>query len=319
MLCRQDALRQSFHAGELRDYAFSTRWRSAIMGNLGDDISVPTRASRHDAACARLRGTWVGEMGEVEPELSAPPVVSTAQSLSEWLVTAHGTAIAAIEIAQVRELLANLFGYHIVQIGDPSLPSLIDHSRIAHRVRIGCTAELGNVDLCAVPGALPIAPNSVDVVVLPHALEFAINPHEVLREAERVLIGEGHLLIVGFNPWSSFGLWRRAIGWRGVAPWSGRFLSLTRLHDWLGLLGFEVERVVRASFRPPLAHAQWHQRIEFLERMGGHLWPLLGNVYVVLARKRVALFTPVRERWRKRRRLATGSVVEPTARQRSCE
>ena len=318
MLCRQEALGQPFHAGELRDCAFNTRWRSAITRNFGDDISVPTRAPWHDAAGARVRGTRVGEMG-TEPELSALPVAPTAQSLSEWLVTAHGAAIATIEITQVRELLANLFGYHIVQIGDPSLPNLIDHSRIAHQVRIGCTAELGHVDLCAVPGALPLAPNSVDVVVLPHALEFAANPHDVLREAERVLIGEGHLLIVGFNPWSSFGVWRRAIGWRGAAPWSGRFLSLTRLHDWLGLLGFEVERVVRASFRPPLAHAQWHQRMEFLERMGGHFWPLLGNVYVVLARKRVALFTPVRERWRKRRRLATGSVVEPTARQRPCE
>ena len=235
--------------------------------------------------------------------------------LNRWFTTVPGSAIAEIEQALAGEILPNLFGYHVVQIGAPHAAELIAHSRISHRVVIGTDwneSPLGQI--IAAPDALPVERNAVDVVVLPHTLEFAYNAHGVLREAERILIGEGHIVILGFNPWSSFGVWRGALSWRGRVPWSGRFLSLSRLKDWLGLLGFEIERVVRASFRPPLHSARWHTRLEFMEGMGGHFWPLLSNVYVLVARKRVEAIIPIRATWARRRRVAAGSMVKPTAR-----
>jgi SAM-dependent methyltransferase len=253
------------------------------------------------------------EISDVPNRTSSTEI--SVSGLGEWLQSEPGAAVASIETHLVRELLGNLFGYHIVQIGDLSLPSFLEHSRISHRIRINSMPlTCAEAALCARPEALPLETGSIDVVVMPHALEFAANPHDVLREAERILIGEGHVVVIGFNPWSLFGLWQRTIGWRGALPWAGRFLSMTRLQDWLRLLGFEIESVVRASFRPPLVTPHWHRRVEFLERLGGHFWPLFGNVYVVLARKRVIMVTRVRERWSARRRLATSSVVEPSAR-----
>jgi SAM-dependent methyltransferase len=238
-----------------------------------------------------------------------------AARLAEWLASFQGTTIAESECRIARELLANLFGYHIVQVGLPTALTLLEDTRIAHRVLVSTeTDPCAGVSLLARADGLPIAPSSVDVMLLPHLLEFSANPHGILREAERVLIAEGHLLIFGFNPWSTFGFWRRAAGWRGFAPWSGRFLSLARVSDWLSLLGFDIERIARISYRPPLASARWHQRLEFMERLGAHFWPLFSNVYCVLARKRVATVTPIRANWATRRRLAAGGVAEPTGR-----
>jgi SAM-dependent methyltransferase len=149
---------------------------------------------------------------------------------------------------------------------------------------------------------------------MPHVLEFANDPRRVLREAERVLIGEGHLVIVGFNPFSWYGVGSLLLRWQGAVPWSGRFIALGRVKDWVQLLGFEVMRVERAVFRPPLAAANLGRRLEFLERLGAYLWPGMGAVYVLLARKRVEGLTPLRASWRQRRRLMAGGVVEPTVR-----
>ena len=235
--------------------------------------------------------------------------------LRAWYQELAGQTVAELERDMAREILPNLFGYHLVQIGE-SANALCDFSRISHRVMLGLEDPSSSAaSAIARPDALPLASNSVDVVILPHTLEFAPNPHGILREAERILIGEGHILIMGFNPWSTFGLYRRALGWRGHAPWSGDFLGLTRVRDWLGLLGFEVERVLRDSYRPPLKSLRWHQRTEFLERFGGHFWPMFSNLYVILARKRVATARPIPASWKMRRRLTTSNAIEPTVRQ----
>ncbi len=252
----------------------------------------------------------------VRVNVSAHPLAAPGLAgLRAWYQEIAGQTVAEFERDIARAVLPNLFGYHLVQIGD-SANDLCEFSRISHRVVLGLEEVPTRIDgAISRPDALPIASNSIDVVVLPHTLEFALNPHGILREAERILIGEGHLLILGFNPWSSFGLCRRVLGWRGHAPWSGNFLGQARVRDWLGLLGFEVDRVLRASYRPPLKSLRWHQRTEFLERFGGHFWPMLSNLYAILARKRVEAARPIPASWKMRRRLSAAGAIEPTVRQ----
>jgi ubiquinone/menaquinone biosynthesis C-methylase UbiE len=52
---------------------------------------------------------------------------------------------------------------------------------------------------------LPFAANSIDLAVMPHVLESHDNPHQILREVERILIPDGQLVITGFNPLSLWG------------------------------------------------------------------------------------------------------------------
>lgn len=161
---------------------------------------------------------------------------------------------------------------------------------------------------------LPIASDSLDVILLPHTLEYVARPHEVLREAERTLIPEGHLLILGFNPWSQFGIRRMLCGWRNTSPWCGHFYSTVRLKDWLALLGFDTVLVQHYFFRPPLQNERIMRRLFALEQAGKRFWPPFGGGYLLVAKKRVTTLTPIKPRWRNRRSIVSVGSTEPTVR-----
>ncbi len=240
---------------------------------------------------------------------------SLAVAVRRWYGAPPGSLLADIERRLLARFLPDLFGFHIVQLGCHHVEDLLDASRVTHKVRIDLGHTLNaDADMHCVEDALPLQANSIDVLVLPHVLEFAHDAHRVLREAERVLIGEGHLVILGFNPWSFFGVRSLLTRWQGRAPWHGRFIGTARVKDWLQLLGFDVLHVERGSYRPPSRSARLNQHLEFMERLGAFCWPLFGNIYVIVARKRVEGLTPLRASWRQRRRLVAASVIEPTTR-----
>jgi SAM-dependent methyltransferase len=149
---------------------------------------------------------------------------------------------------------------------------------------------------------LPFASQSLDLVVLPHLLEFAAEPHQVLREVERVLIPEGQLIISGFNPASLWGM-RQAAGrltGGSFLPRDGEFISLPRLKDWLKLLNMEVGRGQFGCYAPPCATQKWLHRFGFMEPAGARWWPYFGAVYVVRAIKRVQGMRLIGPVWNKR-------------------
>lgn len=136
---------------------------------------------------------------------------------------------------------------------------------------------------------LPYASQSLDLVVLPHGLEFSSEPHQLLREVERVLIAEGQLILCGFNPVSLWGV-RQFSGRLSGAPFlplDGEFISMPRLKDWLKLLNMEVSRGHFGCYAPPCRSEKWLQRFGVMESAGQHWWPFLGAVYIVQAIKRV--------------------------------
>jgi SAM-dependent methyltransferase len=167
--------------------------------------------------------------------------------------------------------------------------------------------------------ALPFAANSLDLVVLPHALELARDPHQTLREVERVLVPEGRVVIAGFNPASLWGLRQRAghmqqgMGFgRGRSlylPRAGDFIGYWRLRDWLRLLGFEVEVGRFGCWRPPVSSERWLERFAWMDTVGDRWWPVLGAVYFVVAVKRVRGMRLVGLAKTERRKAKAGAVV----------
>jgi SAM-dependent methyltransferase len=221
-----------------------------------------------------------------------------------WFAQAPGRWFQAEERAQLSTILPNLFGYHLLQLGDFYSRECLTSSRIPHCMALDRwlqqTPPAGERERSGIRGTpewLPIATDCLDVVLLPHTLELTEDPHQILREVDRVLIPEGHVVILGFNPWSPWMLWRLALGWRGRPPWCGRFIRPARLRDWLELLGFDMVESRRYFFRPPLARKGLMKRLRFLDRLGRRWWPVLGAGYVVVARKRVATLTPIKSRW----------------------
>ena len=158
--------------------------------------------------------------------------------------------------------------------------------------------------------SLAIASDSIDAVLLPHTLEYEPDPHEILREVGRILSGEGHLIVLGFRPLSSWGM-RHLFARHGFPPGIERLIGERRLRDWLKLLGFEIVDARRYLFALPWGAAASPEG--FFERAGESMWPLFASGYMLKARKRVYALTPIRPRWRLRPAVV-GGLIEPTTR-----
>jgi SAM-dependent methyltransferase len=203
--------------------------------------------------------------------------------LDVWLQSPQGRYILAWEQARLDAVVADLFGYNAIQLGLPQC-DLLANNRIPLRQ---VADDSGPVDVRCDLRRLPFSAHSIDLMVMPHVLEFHQDPHQILREVERVLIPEGEVLITGFNPISLWGVRRRLPNCPHDFPWSGQYLSVARLKDWLQLLGFEVERASFGCYSPPCAHERWLKRWHFMEAAGDRWWSFAGGVYLLRAIKRV--------------------------------
>lgn len=231
--------------------------------------------------------------------------------LDAWLETAPGRYLLEWEQRQCDALVADVFGYHAVQLGLAQLDALRSN-RMPHRwlatERPGSSPVSvghGTSALIADAAALPFQAASIDLIVLAHTLEFSADPHGALREAERVLVPEGKLVVCGLNPASLWGMRQqraralRRVGLgRAYLPWEGEFIGYWRLRDWLRLLGFEVESSRFGCYRPSLRSEDWLRRWAWMDSIGPRWWPIFGAAYAVVAVKRVRGMRLLGASWR---------------------
>jgi SAM-dependent methyltransferase len=227
--------------------------------------------------------------------------------LDTWFEGRTGAYLLRQERAVLNEVLPTAFGFYLVQAGawGPA-HGLLQSSPIRSRMVLDPQAD--DADLCADPGYLPFASDSVDTVVLPHTLERTPDPHQALREAERVLLGEGHLIVLGFHPWGPWGLRRQ---FAASPPWGGRYIRAGRLREWLAVLGFETLAIRNYLFRPPFTHDVLLVKSGLLDRWR---WRLTAGAYMLAARKRVLCVTPLRHQ-RLRPQRAFAGVIKPSTRE----
>lgn len=228
-------------------------------------------------------------------------------SLSDWLETPQGRYLLEWEQARLDAVVADIFGYNALQLGLPEL-DLLRANRMPFRFTCG---SLGKAAVLADDDALPFATASLDLVVLPHVLEFARRPHHVLREVERVLVPEGSVVISGFNPYSLWGVRRLLARKRGELPWRGQYLSVLRVRDWLTLLGFETQNGHFGCFAPAVTTPAWLEHWSFMDRAGPRWWPVCGATYVVQGIKRVQGTRLIMPNWREKR--ASAKRLSPVA------
>lgn len=204
---------------------------------------------------------------------------------------------------------SKMFGYYMLKLG-PLAEGIDSHySTIRNQYHLSMAAD---ADIKGSLTSLPIAANSIDAVVMPFCLEFSEDPHQVMREAVRVLTPQGHLLLIGFNPFGMVGLGKA--GWRSRKqyPWCGQFYSEYRMRDWLKLLGNEVlseQRAVYASLRgrnPPRP---------FQQLIFSHYFPRFGSVYLLMVKKREIPVNLIKAKWYRRPVVKPLSII-PSA---NCE
>lgn len=186
----------------------------------------------------------------------------------------------------------DIFGFNAIQLGLPQ-HNLLQASRIPLRVMTG---KEGEAQVWLESVELPFETGSIDLMLLPHVLEFNEHPHQILREVERVLLPEGSLILSGFNPHSLWGM-RRALGSKFEYPWNGNFISFSRMKDWLALLGFEVVEIHFACYAPPFISPALLKRTQFFEPAGDRWWEVGGGVYFLKAIKRVPGMRLIKPKW----------------------
>ena len=240
----------------------------------------------------------------------------TIIELGAWLQSAPGRYLLQWEQERLDHAVTDAFGFHALQLGLPELGGL-RANRMPHRWVASDSLLVPEALAMPPPGdllittqppeepvslhcefdALPFRDHSIDLVVLPHALELARDPHLALREVDRILVPEGRVVITGFNPASLWGLrqrtgrLRRGMGMGRAQslylPRAGDFIGYWRLRDWLRLLGFEVEAGRFGCYRPPFNSPRWLERFAWMDPVGDRWWPVLGAVYFLTAVKRV--------------------------------
>jgi len=239
------------------------------------------------------------------------PAISFHQPIlpSSWGTLPNGEIILDEINSQLAPWWPKFFGYHLLKIG--ALSGEIDSSNCAikHQVTLldNKRVEPDTVfkpSLYAEIDDLPISEHSVDVCLLSHALEFSLDPHHVIREANRVLIPNGYLVITGYNPFSLVGLNKLIPYRRQQSPWKERFFSTMRIKDWLQLMGFEIlmeQNCLHSTLANKMGQGALTQR---WRQLAATYIPSLGSIYVIVAKKRVYPLTPIKPKWKLRAKLS---------------
>jgi SAM-dependent methyltransferase len=230
----------------------------------------------------------------------------------DWLATPLGRRCLGNEQRLMRRTLERVFGEQCLQIGSwGPRNTFLRHARTQRRALIDWRRD-ADADIVCDSQQLAVAADSVDAVLLPHTLERTSSPHALLREVDRVLRADGHLIVLSFVPSGLWGL-RHLLSGRGYPPGNERMIREGRLRDWLELLSFEVASAIRYCHTLPL------ERVRQLAVLPREEWaqrwlPLLSGGYLLHAQKRVQPLTPVRPMWRRQRLRVVGGLVEPTTR-----
>lgn len=248
------------------------------------------------------------------------PVWLDAQApLSQWYASNLGQSIAARLESELGARLGDVFGYQGLQVGNlvPGLHLLAGAGLQRHLI-LDAPTGTGQADIHGDVLSLPIASGTMKAVAFFHTLDFCSNPHQALREANRVLTDDGQLIIVGFNPYSAFGVRHRLSVWRQREPWSGNFYARHRITDWLSVLDYRVLDSSAMFMLPPINSERLLRRFAKLESLHRFIGGV-GGVYVMRARKQTLpmTMTMVRQWGRSRKTMAAGSFARTSEQGRS--
>jgi len=275
-----------------------------------------------------------GKPGRPSKQIQKPPNwVECQPQLLEWYASDLGQSILTNLIERLDHILPTVFGYQGLQLGtlahDQSLLEKAGIHRPVLMASPACNKPLAQehaeadsnsgsyelpsaqsgfkTQLSADVSSLPIASDVMKLVIMPHTLDFCADPYQALREADRVLTNDGHLIIIGFSRWSLFGLRRGVLRWQRQVPWNGNFYSRNRVVDWLSVLSYNVEQKQSFFLRPPVRNAKLLRRLRLLEKNQRWLG-YFGGIYLLHAKKQTIPLIPAKSIWLPKR-----SSIETTS------
>lgn len=223
------------------------------------------------------------------------------QHWDHWLTQCLGKDLLATEQRFLAQWVAKHSGKHSLLLGVPEQIALLNVSASSYQYRWLLTPLFHHKEKnCSIEASfheMPILPGSVDLMLLPHSLEFVDNPHHVLTEACRLVKPEGYIVIIGFNPYSLLGL-KKYWGKAKSTPWTSHFIPRHQIQAWLALSDFMMIEQRMAFFRPPVSQPNLLQKLKFLEYVGSILYRAFGGIYILVAQAKITPLTPIRLHWK---------------------
>jgi SAM-dependent methyltransferase len=231
--------------------------------------------------------------------------------MDRWYETPLGSFIGQRVRHALEDFMSTSFGYYTISVGvNPRVCGLLDHCRTRHQFHFGYPEQAPSA--VSEPEVLPIANDSIDVVVLNHALSLSVDPHAMLREVNRVLIPDGKLVIIDFNPASLWGLRHLLQGWLDKVPWGGQYYTAHRIKDWATLLGFELQAEACQGFVLPFEVSRLINRMSVFEKFSQRWLGFSGAVNILVFEKNTIPLTPYRPRW-VGQKILPPKVIRPAA------
>ena len=227
-------------------------------------------------------------------------------ALDIWYLTPLGVYLSHQIKNHLDEIFSTSFGYYAIQLGsNPMYPEFLDGCRVKHVFHLGQNQQ---VDAKIDPVSLPVANDSTDLVILTHALSQSSDPHALLREVNRVLIPDGKLIIIDFNPVSLWGLRHLFQSWLDEAPWGGHYYTARRIKDWTSLLGFELLHHYRCAYVMPFNFRRLIERSRILSKFFERWISFSGAINILEFEKDTIPLTPFKKRWVKQRILSPKAI-----------
>lgn len=224
------------------------------------------------------------------------------QQWNQWLSQNFlGNILLEAEQKCYSSVLERHFGRHALIIGVPNQSDLLKETSLACHTLLTPLVSREKISSYIESDLreLPIMTGSIDLVLLPHTLEFLDNPRQLLNEACRVIKPEGLIVVSGFNPYSTWGV-KKLLTKQKTWQWSGNFIPSYKVKNWLSLADFEMEKQTTTLFAPPIQHQKMYEKLSVMEQVGNKCFPQLGGVYILAARAKVIPLTPIRWKWKQK-------------------
>jgi len=227
-----------------------------------------------------------------------------------------GLSNKRVELAKnkLEPILAGIFGYHALLYTDKAKQLVSDKLCVQNAMLI--SDQLNNAvqhngsDLICRYEELPIASDMIDLLVLPDILQRSQAPHQILRECERVLIPEGHVILLIANPISWLSIKNRLIYFITQQQNKPKAIGRLRLNDWFRLLGFELVSEVPVCITDQ--KIQQRDSYSWFKKLSTFICNYLSGYYIIVAKKKVSTMIPIRPSWRSNKKLVRPRIAEPS-------
>lgn len=224
----------------------------------------------------------------------------------QWSELSQGD-LARDELEKALEpIIERIFGYYLVKLG--SLSSQISLTACPIKQQYNCAPHSNKHNqLCAQSDKLPFQNNSVDAFVVLGELDFAQDPHQIIREIDRAITADGRVVIAGFNPFSIAGVIKYLPINRKNILHQGRFFTSGRIKDWLQLLNFEIVQQENLVYSSLFMRKQLNSQ-STIQKFCKRYLPWFSSMYIIEARKREIPLSPVKPVWKVQRKFSTSTA-----------